>query len=329
VRALALDFERRTIGFEDSLEAPVPRKGEVRLRVVEVGVCATDRELAKFRFGAPPAGESRLIIGHEALCIVEEDSHGFTRGECVVPMLRRPCPARCASCLRGRSDLCLSGGYLERGIAGLHGYFAEFASDSPENLVRVPSHLAEVAALAEPMSVVEKAIERAFAAHPAEPRTALVVGAGPVGMLTSLALLLRGIEVGVTSIEPDDHPRAAWLTHAGAHYGSNDSADLVFEASGSRAGAELAVSRMHALTVLTLIGAPEGALPVDAIGMIIQNQTVLGVVNAARSHFEMALADLARSDRALLTAMIERRSAARWAESFAGTPAAGKAMHRL
>jgi threonine dehydrogenase-like Zn-dependent dehydrogenase len=329
VKALALDFERRALVFEDGREPPAATDTEVSLRVVEVGVCATDRELSRFRFGQPPTGETRLVIGHEALCCVEQDAHGFVRGDYVVPILRRPCPSRCASCLRGRSDLCLTGGYLERGIVGLHGFFAEFAAESPGNLVRVPAPLVEVAALAEPMSVVEKAIERALASHPGQPRTALVVGAGPVAMLAALALLLRGIDVGVASLEPADHPRAKWLVRAGARYGSNDSADLVFEASGSRGGAQLALSRIRPLSVLTLIGAPEGGLPLDAIGLIVRNQTVLGVVNAARQHFEMALSDLARADRSLLASMIERRPAERWSDSFLATPDAGKAVHRF
>src|SRR5207247_125180 len=145
--------------------------------IEEVGVCGTDRELAKFHLGYPPRGESHLVIGHEAVGRVVAVGGGveFLRpGDWVVPMIRRGCPLPCRSCGRGRADLCLTGDYRERGIFGLHGYFCEMAVDRQQDLIAVPERLARFAVLAEPLSVVEKAIRTALRYREEPPATAFV-----------------------------------------------------------------------------------------------------------------------------------------------------------
>jgi len=335
MRAVGLDFENRTVRELELPEAREPGPGEVLLRIHEVGVCATDRELAHFRFGIPPPGESVLGLGHEALAEVVAAGPGvesLSRGDWVVPSIRRACQPPCVSCLEGRYDLCRTDGYLERGITRAHGYFTAFVTDPAEAVIRVPVSLLDVAVLAEPLSVVEKAIETALRVHPAEARRASVIGAGPVGLLTALALQIRAIEVTVVSIEPEDHPRVQLLRRAGIPYlreAAPPVCDIVFEASGAESAALAAPHWLAPCGVLVLIGAADTAVPVPCIRMVVHNLTVTGVVNAARRHFEAALGDLSRIPAKLLEPMILRRPFDEWRESLASAPAIPKVVHRF
>lgn len=227
MRALALDFETRTLGWRECAEPEFFGARDVLFRVREVGVCGTDRALAAFKLGKPPEGQSHLILGHEALgqvIGVGPAVESLNRGDWVAPTVRRACHPACGSCARGRRDLCTSGRYTERGIAGLHGYFTECAVDNESDLVRVPPSLVDFGILVEPLSVVERAIARAIHVHEGEPRRALVLGAGSIGLLAALALKLRGYFVRVHSLEPPNHPRVALLT----------TQDIVYEATLTR-----------------------------------------------------------------------------------------------
>jgi len=124
-------------------------EGEVPMRVLEVGVCGTDREIVHGLFGIPPDGEELLVLGHEALGIVERDGHGFTRGDLVAATVRRTC-GHCLACAEGSPDSCLSGDYSERGISRLHGYARELVGEDPAQLVRIPRELGRLGVLAEP-----------------------------------------------------------------------------------------------------------------------------------------------------------------------------------
>lgn len=329
MRAVGLDFEHHRLTETALPPPPAPGPGEVLLHVREVGICATDRELARFRFGAPPDGEAFLVLGHEALAQVEVGDERWPKGAWVVPMIRRGCSPVCGHCARGRRDLCQTGQYLERGISRAHGYLMPYTLDLSEELLAVPESLVDVAALAEPFSVVEKAVETALRAHPMEPRTALVAGAGPVGLLTALLLQLRGLDVAVVSLEPDDHPRAELLRAAGIRYLGQrrpKPADLVFEAAGGVRGP---LEWVAPCGVLMLIGASEEPLPLPPLRMLVDNLTVAGTVNAGRMHFERGLEDLGRLPRRWLQAMIERRPLAAWPDSFGVASQAPKIVHRL
>ncbi len=335
MKALALDFEARTLAWShlDSPEFFANR--DVLYRVHEVGVCGTDRALASFQLGAPPKGETRLILGHEALGQVIETGSGvksLNRGDWVVPTVRRACKPACSSCARGRRDLCISGKYTERGILGLHGYFTERAVDAEEDLIRVPLKLVDCGVLIEPLSVAEKAIARALAVHEGEPRTALVLGLGPIGMLAAMVLKARGFGVRVQSLEPLDHPRAAILELQDIPYESvlTGSADIVIEATGSTEAALLALRQMPPLGVMVVLGAPDGAGPVPFLRMIVNNQTVVGSVNADLEAFHAAVEDLARFERRALAALITRTRFSDLRRTLTGAPmVAPKVVHVL
>jgi len=335
MKALALDFEARTLAWSEIDPPEFFANREVLYRVHEVGVCGTDRALASFRLGAPPKDETKLVLGLEALGQVLDTGNGvktLNRGDWVVPSVRRACQPPCSSCARGRRDLCISGKYTERGILRLHGYFTERAVDTEEDLVRVPLKLVDFGVLIEPLSIAEKAILRALAVHEGEPRTALVLGLGPVGMLTAMALKVRGYGVRVHSLEPADHPRVAILHLQDIPYEPvlMGSADLVFEAAGSTEVALAALQRMPPLGVMVVLGAADGAGPIPFLRMIINNQTIVGSVNADGEAFRAAVEDLARFDRRALAALITRARFSDLDKSLTGPPmVAPKVVHVL
>jgi threonine dehydrogenase-like Zn-dependent dehydrogenase len=336
VRALLLDFSERRPRLGD---LPEPAGGEVRLRILECGTCGTDRDLAAFAFGAPPAGESQLILGHEAVAEVAASSNpALPPGTLVVPAVRRACPGPCASCATGRRDLCLTGAYRERGILGLHGYCAEWAVDRAEDLFPVPRALAGVAVLVEPMSVVEKACDTAVRLHPGLPARLLVLGAGAVGILAAWAGLQRGWQVTVVSREPEDGVRARLLRAAGVTYRTTlpaaGAADLIIEACGAAELAAASLACLRPLGVLVALGARNTTVPMPFLDLIVGNQTIAGSVNAGPEHFRQAIATLTALEPAWLRSMIERRPLHRALESLAGpVPAPGgdaiKVVHTL
>ncbi|PYR56540.1 MAG: hypothetical protein DMF85_16260, partial [Acidobacteria bacterium] len=148
-------------------------------------------------FGEAPAGDRHLIIGHENVGVIEDVGRrvrGWRRGQIVVATVRRPC-GRCFNCGRGENDMCTSGLFSERGIRRRHGYMAQYYAESPAFLHRIPKALANVAVLLEPLSIVEKGIDHSFRLQRRflwKPRTAVVLGAGPIGLLAAAVLRIRG-----------------------------------------------------------------------------------------------------------------------------------------
>ncbi len=335
MRAIGLDYERRQL-VETRIPVPQRRNPDnVLFRIYEVGVCGTDRELAAFQLGYPPAGESFLVLGHEALGRVEETGaavRGLQPGDWVAPMIRRACSPPCPSCARGRRDLCLSGRAPERGIFGWHGYFTEWAVDRAEDLIVVPPELVECAVLIEPLSVVEKAVERALRLAEAPPSTALVLGAGAIGLLAGLSLLHRGLRVWLHSLESPDHPRARLAESAGLAYLARpeQKADIIVEATGSAEAAFTALQWLAPAGVCALLGAPNAAGLFPFLDLIVRNQVVFGSVNASPQSFQSAVEDLKRFDRRLLRAMIHRVPAGAFRQTIPDpSPRAPKTVHVL
>jgi threonine dehydrogenase-like Zn-dependent dehydrogenase len=145
---------------------PAVQPDEVMLRVLDLGICGTDREICSFEYGTPPPGDDHLVIGHEALGqVVEVGSavEALGPGDLVVPTVRRPCPhSGCRACRSGHQDYCYTGDFTERGIKEAHGYMTEFVVDLQHNLVLVPASLADLGVLTEPLTIAEKAMAQVF-----------------------------------------------------------------------------------------------------------------------------------------------------------------------
>src|SRR5206468_6889147 len=171
-------------------------------RVLEVGVCGTDREMSEGLFGVSANG--RLVIGHEMLGVVDEGGHGFSRGDLVSATVRRSC-GHCFACAEGAPDSCLTGDYVERGITRLDGFARELVIEDPAQLVAIPRSLGRLGVLAEPASICERALRHARTIGGRQPwqlERALVIGAGAIGLLTTYLLRLANVEVWTASLEP-------------------------------------------------------------------------------------------------------------------------------
>ncbi|TMI51060.1 hypothetical protein E6H13_09585 [Candidatus Bathyarchaeota archaeon] len=212
---------KNSIRLED-IDPPTPSSSQALLRLQEIGICGTDLDINQGFYGEAPAGSSYLVTGHESLATVESilgNAHGISRGDLVVPTVRRP--DSCMNCLKGESDMCVTGNYREHGIKRLHGFGSEFAVSDVQFLVKVPSKLADVAVLLEPMSVAEKGVYQAFKIQERmlwKPKRVLILGAGPVGLLTTYLLRLKGLQVVVTATRAKDSAKARLAERAGAVY---------------------------------------------------------------------------------------------------------------
>ena len=298
-----------TPGSKDSThvgDVAEPSGDGVLVRVLEVGVCGTDREISEGVFGVAPEGSAELVLGHESLAMVERDGHGFTRGDLVTATVRRSC-GHCLACDEGSPDSCLTGDYSERGITRLDGFARELVAEDPAQLVPIPRSLGRLGVLAEPTSVCERAIRHARAIggrQPWELERALVLGAGAIGMLSTYLLRLAGVEVWTASLEPSND----LITASGANYVALPAAalsdlggfDLVIEAAGNAQlmADTLGLLRRSGVACLLGIDPRKQQVSIDgrtlALDTILENRVLFGSVNAARQDWLAAVADLDR-----------------------------------
>jgi glucose 1-dehydrogenase len=285
------------------------REGEVLVRTLEVGVCGTDREISEGLFGVPPEDEPLLVLGHEALAVVERDGYGFTRGQLVTATVRRSC-GHCIACAEESPDSCLTGDYRERGITRLHGYARELVAEDPEQLVAIPTSLGRLGVLAEPTSICERALRHARTIGGRQPwqlERALVIGAGAIGLLMTYLLRLADVEVWTASLEPESE----LVEQSGARYVSTQDTelaelgtfDLVIEAAGNAQvmAQTLGLLRRSGVACLLGIDPREQTIeldgPVLGLDTILENRVLFGSVNAQRQDWLAAVADLERAQK--------------------------------
>jgi len=320
--------ERKTeLIRQDLLKITSPT--DVKLRMIEAGVCGTDKEICAFEYGTPPAGSEKLVIGHESLGEVVEAGPKVTRvnvGDLVVPMVRRPCPHdSCMACRSDRQDFCFTGDFKERGIKERHGFMAQFVVDDEKYMNLVPQDQRDIAVLVEPLTIAEKGLTQVWQVQqrlpwgcPVTPgkaaahcHRALVLGAGPVGLLGAMALVNYDFDTYVYSREPAPNPKSLLLESIGAHYISSEkyspeslpeqigNIDLVYEATGASSLSFEAMKYLGTNGIFIFTGVPgrKGPIQVDTDlmmrNLVLKNQVVFGTVNAGRDSFERSIRDLA------------------------------------
>ncbi|MDQ1727753.1 MAG: glucose 1-dehydrogenase [Frankiaceae bacterium] len=297
--------------------------GEVLCATRLVGICGTDIEIIAGEYGAAPDGHELLVLGHESLGVVREAQagSGFGAGDLVVPMVRWPDPQPCEACAAGEWDMCRNGEFTEHGISGRDGFARELYAVPPHRLVPVPAALGERGVLVEPTSVVAKAweqMERIAKRAVWTPRTVLITGAGPIGLLAALIGVQHGYDVHVLD-RVADGPKPQLVGDLGATYHSTSvdelgfSPDLVIECTGVAAVVVEVLSRSgrDGITCLTGVSSTGKAQQVD-IGalnrsIVLENDVVFGSVNANRRHYELAVEALGKGDPAWLDRLISRR----------------------
>lgn len=304
---------------------PVPGPGELLVDGVSLGICGTDREIASGLYGWAPPGRERLVLGHESLGRVRSapDGSGFAPGDLVVGIVRRPDPVPCGACARGEFDMCRNGRYVERGIKEIDGYGSTAWVVRADYTVKLDPALTEVGVLMEPTTVVAKAwdqIERINQRAWFEPKSVLVTGAGPIGLLAALLGAQRGLDVHVLD-RTAEGPKPGLVADLGATFHTGSAAavadeiqpDVVVEATGAPAVAlqAMEVNNPGVLVCLTGVSSPGSDTEVDVGGLnrniVLDNALVFGSVNANRHHYELAADALAKADASWLTRLITRR----------------------
>jgi glucose 1-dehydrogenase len=325
MKAITISPGKSEAELREFEEPQISTDTQVKVRILEVGICGTDREEVTGGRANAPHGSSCLVIGHEMFGqVVDKGSKVSTVavGDYGVFTVRRGCQ-KCIPCLNNRSDMCYTGDYLERGIKGLHGFETEFVVDEEQYLVKVPESVKSIGVLAEPMSVAEKAISEALSIQATRlpevdqdwisGKRTLVAGLGAIGILAAIALRLRGAEVVGMDVVDEHTKRPAILKKIGGRYVDSrkmnimdidekfGQIDMIFEATGI---AEVGFNLIDALGtngIYVMTGIARGERPVRIAGaefmtqIVMKNQLILGSVNAGPKHFALAIQDLEKA----------------------------------
>ncbi len=303
---------------------PVPTDGDLLVEAIAMGVCGTDREIAAGEYGWAPPGSDRLVLGHESLGRVLEapGGSGFSAGDLVAGVVRRPDPVPCGACAVGEFDMCRNGRYTERGIKEIDGYGSERWTVDPAYAVRVDPALGLCGVLTEPASVVAKAweqVEKIGSRAWFDPRSVLVTGAGPIGLLAALLGTQRGLDVHVLD-RVTDGPKPGLVADLGATYHTGTVAeiaehvepDVVIEGTGvgSLVFDALTVTGRYGIVCLTGVSPKGRSLTVDAGSInrevVLENDAVVGSVNANLRHYRQGAEALAAADQGWLRRLITR-----------------------
>ena len=299
----------------------VPDGRGVLVKVLRVGLDGTDKEIQAGEYGAPPPGYDFLVPGHEGFGVVEQVGSKVTElvpGDFVVANVRHPGSSPYDAI--GMQDMSTDDDYREHGINLLHGFLTEYYVDTPDLLMRIPASLREVGVLTEPMTVVEKGVLQAYAIQRRlriwKPKVAAVLGAGTIGLLATLVLRLKGLEVITFARHEGPYlnsdlvealgaryisTRQMSLAEAAANYGPFD---LMLEATGFSPLVFEAMQVLGKNGVLVLTSVTGGnrrvEVPADAInqGFVLGNKVAVGTVNANQEHYREAVQDMALAESA-------------------------------
>lgn len=309
--------EKNIVRLED-IKEPVAGGHQVKVKVIQAGIDGTDLEIVKGLYGKAPPEKKDLVLGHEAIGEVIEVGplvEDLNKGDLVVPTVRRPCPDSCLNCSDDEPDSCLTGNYLEKGIKEADGYLSEYFVEFEKNLVKLGIAEKSVGVLVEPLSVVEKAMEQLEAVEKrikCEPKTALVLGAGTIGILTTILFRLKGFETYALATRSKESIKAKIVKDTGATYLNADenpleevakrlgNIDVIVEATGNSSLAFKAMRVLGTNGVMILLGVSteEKTLEIcsDCINLefVLGNKAVFGSVSSNSSHFEAAVNDFLR-----------------------------------
>jgi glucose 1-dehydrogenase len=292
------------------IEKPKVERGQVLVNVLQAGICRTDIEINEGLYGEAPKNSDYLIMGHESIGIVDTVNEEVTclqKGDHVVRTVRRPCIDDCLNCLSGDNDMCLTGNYTESGIKSLHGIMTQTYIDTPNYLVKVPEKHKDVGVLLEPLSFVEKTVHQAYKAQERmrwDPKNALVLGSGPIGLLATMILRDKGLTTTTVARTKKGNLKSEIVETLDGEYLSTEEKpleelakektnyDIIIEATGN---SKLVYNAMNLLGTngvlcLTSITGDEKTIdfPISKLNLefVLGNKLMIGVVNANKKDFE-------------------------------------------
>ena len=322
MRAITVEPHSPGSALLEDIPEPDAGSGSVLVEAVAVGVCGTDVEIVGGAYGWAPRGRTRLVLGHESLGRVIDPGPAavLQAGDLVVGIVRRPDPVPCPSCAVGEWDMCRNGQYTERGIKEIDGFMSERWRIEPEYAMKVDASLGLLGVLLEPATVVTKAWEQVVAVGQRafwEAETALITGAGPIGLLAALVARQHGLDVHVLD-RVESGPKPALVRDLGATYHAGTVADVGFqpdvivECTGVGQVIADAIQAVAPGGVVCLTGVGTGGRTVGlstadvASHVVLRNKAVVGSVNANKRHWYKAGQVLARADHTWLARLVTR-----------------------
>jgi threonine dehydrogenase-like Zn-dependent dehydrogenase len=325
MKAITVEPHKPETARLEDVPEPDAGGGSVLVEAIAVGVCGTDVEIVEGKYGWAPPGKRRLVLGHESLGRVLDPGprSALQKGDLVVGIVRRPDPVPCPNCAVGEWDMCRNGQYTERGIKEIDGFMSERWRIEPEYAMKIDPSLGLLGVLLEPTTVVTKAWEQVVAVGQRafwEPRTVLVTGAGPIGLLAALVAKQHGLAVHVLdrakSGPKPDLVRALGATyHSGSVTSVGFEPDVIVECTGVGQVIADSIQAVAPGGVVCLTGVGSGGRTIGlamadvAANVVLRNNVVVGSVNANKRHWYKAGEALARADRAWLERLITRREA--------------------
>ncbi len=295
MRAVKVADDRRLVVVERP--APEPEPHQVLIDVSYCGICGSDVHFRDVPDLFPPG----TVPGHEfsgRIVTVGAGVRGWSPGDrvCVLPFGQ--C-GECASCLEGNEQVCPHA--VSNGVGlgtGRPGAYADQVVVDQRMLFSLPDSVDDRAGtLVEPLAVAIRAVDLARVV-PDEP--VLVLGAGPIGLLTALVLRNRGAKRAVVcSRNPARAERAAALgldTVSLDDVPQNPPANApacVFECAGTPAAAQLAVQTLRPLGRLLLVGLSLTPLDLAAPPIVLKELEIRGVIAYRRAQFQAAIDMLA------------------------------------
>jgi glucose 1-dehydrogenase len=321
MRAMTVITGKADSASVGEVDEPPAADGSVLVEGLRTGICGTDIELVSGAFGSGRPGADHLVLGHESLGRVLEApaGSGFTAGDLVAGVVRRPDPEPCAACARGEWDFCRNGRYTERGIKEMDGYGAERWRVDPYFAIPVPAELGNLGVLVEPASILTKAwdqVDQVGARSWFGPEHVLVTGAGPIGLLAALIARQRGYDVHVLD-RVDDGPKPELVRALGGTYLTDLRQldvvpDVVIEATGAGQVVFDCAKLLPPAGVMCLAGIHPGPATVDVQldalvrQLVVRNAALVGTVNAGKRHYADAVDVLLAADRSWLDRLITR-----------------------
>jgi threonine dehydrogenase-like Zn-dependent dehydrogenase len=305
------------------INEPPESDGPVLVETLAVGICGTDIEILSGLYGWSPPGRERLVLGHESLGrVVEAPADApVSKGDLVVGIVRRPDPVPCENCAVLEWDFCRNGLYTERGIKERDGYLSERYRIESDFIIKIDPTLGILGVLLEPTSVVAKAweeVDRVGSRAHWDPKTVLITGAGPIGLLAALLGVQRGLDVHVLDqmtigVKPDLVHALGATYHTGAVADALPGPDVIIECTGVSSLVLDAMSHVGIGGVVCLTGVSSGGHTISVDegalnrSMVLENVAVVGSVNANKRHYEAAATALAKADRSWLTRVVSRK----------------------
>jgi threonine dehydrogenase-like Zn-dependent dehydrogenase len=327
MKAISLIPGSSDVELVDKTEPAIHSPDEVKMRVWQVGICGTDKEMAEGGRAEAPKGKKELVIGHEMFGQVVDTGKNVKTvkpGDFGVFTVRRGCKS-CVACTNNRSDMCYSGHYTERGIKGADGFQAEYVVDTEQYVIKVPALIKDIGVLTEPMSVAAKAIDEAITMQQErfkefdrkenwlQGKKALVAGIGAIGLMAAFALRIRGADVIGLDIVDSNNLRPRILNEIGGKYVDGKGLtttnldnecgefDFIFEATGIEKLQIELIDTLGVNGIYVVTGIPAGQRPITIEAghiiqqMVLKNQIMLGSVNASVDHYRIAVEYLEKS----------------------------------